>query len=351
MNQNIVSLDESQQKTSGLVDVESSKAVMDVQASLVIAKRFPRDEQEAHGKIIKACQRVNLADSGIYTYARGGSDISGPSIRLAETIAQYWGNLDFGWREIERRGSVSVIQAYAWEKESNTRREMTFEVKHVRNTKKGSYVLRDERDIYENNANQAARRMRACILALVPGDIVDDAVEQCERTIANRISEENVNNLMAAFSKYGVNVKMIEARIQRNLSALQPANYIDLRKVYNSLKDGMSGVSDWFDMSLIEKNQVEEKPETKLDQFKKEQVSPQKSEDAADSQEGANAGQSLLSADENGGGLPPQPQNTNNAFPGCDICHGTGIEQSVDPETGNHIKGPCPKCGMEKTLI
>lgn len=267
MNQNIISLEEGE-SSGGLIDTESAKAIQEVQASLVIAKKFPRDEAAAQAKIIKACQRVNLADAGIYTYARGGTNISGPSIRLAEAIAQYWGNLDFGWRELERRGQTSTIQAYAWDKETNTKREMTFEVRHVRNTKKGSYPLKDERDIYENNANSASRRMRACILALIPGDVVDDAVAECEKTIASRVSEENVANLVKAFSEYGVNQSMIEARIQRNLDAMQPANYIDLRKVYNSLKDGMSAVSAWFDTSLAEKPEEKVEEERKIEEFK-----------------------------------------------------------------------------------
>ena len=39
---------------------------------------------------------------------------------------------------------------------------------------------------------------------------------------------------------------MIEKRIQRRLEAMTPALMVQLGKVYNSLKDGMSVVSDWF---------------------------------------------------------------------------------------------------------
>src|ERR1035437_1770538 len=99
--QNIVTLDEAKAHQQGLIAVESSRAVQEVQASLVIAKRFPRDEIGATKKIINACQRPGLADVAVYDYSRGGSSVTGPSIRLAETIAQYWGNIDFGWREIE----------------------------------------------------------------------------------------------------------------------------------------------------------------------------------------------------------------------------------------------------------
>ncbi|MBQ7110481.1 MAG: hypothetical protein IJO06_04585 [Thermoguttaceae bacterium] len=37
-----------------------------------------------------ACQRPGLASVAVYVYPRGGSKISGPSIRLAEEIARNW---------------------------------------------------------------------------------------------------------------------------------------------------------------------------------------------------------------------------------------------------------------------
>ena len=253
--------------------------MQEVQASLIIAKRFPRDEVLAQQKINNACMRPGLAEAAIYTYSRGGTEITGPSIRLAEAIAQYWGNLDFGWREVERRGIESTVQTYAWDKETNTRREMSFTVKHIRNTKKGSYPLTDERDIYENNANNASRRMRACILSLVPGDIVDEAVMICERTLETKIdlTPERMANMVKGFEVFGVSKAQLEKRIQRNLEAIAPAQFAALGKIYNSIKEGMSKSSDWFeDEEKSEAKPEEKKAETNsVDAFKKKQSKPE----------------------------------------------------------------------------
>lgn len=43
-------------------------------------------------------------------------------------------------------------------------------------------MLTDSRDIYEATANFGARRMRACILGVIPGDVVDMAVNECKET-------------------------------------------------------------------------------------------------------------------------------------------------------------------------
>lgn len=230
-------------------DVEGQRAIAEVQAAVVMAKRFPRDQKRAYDKIMLACQRPSLAESAIYSYARGGTDISGPSIRLAEAIAQSWGNLQFGIRELEQRNGESTVEAYAWDIESNTRQLKIFQVAHKRHTKKGDYNLTDPRDIYENVANNGARRLRACILGLIPGDIVDAAVAQCEATLIAKAdtSPETTKKLVEAFKVLGVTKEQIEKRIQRTLDAITPAQIVGMRKIYNSLKDGMSSPADWFE--------------------------------------------------------------------------------------------------------
>ena len=79
---------------------DSARAVAEVQAALVIARMNPRDQRQSMDRILNACCRPKLAETAIYAYSRGGSDIQGPSIRLAEAIAQQWGNIQFGIREL-----------------------------------------------------------------------------------------------------------------------------------------------------------------------------------------------------------------------------------------------------------
>jgi len=216
---------------------------------MVIARMNPRDPIAAMDRILNACTRPTLANAAVYQYSRGGSDVSGPSIRLAEAMAQQWGNFQFGIRELEQRNGESTVQAFAWDVETNTRREVTFQVPHVRHTRQGAKRLEDPRDIYEMVANQGSRRLRACILAVIPGDVTEAAVAQCEATMHTTAdtSAEAVTKLVQAFAGYGVTREQIEKRIQRRLDAIQPAQVVSLRKVYASLRDGMSVAADWFD--------------------------------------------------------------------------------------------------------
>jgi hypothetical protein len=238
---------------AGAVTIESSRAVAEAQGKLVIAKQFPRNEQLAYAKAMEACKRKSLAEKAMYSYPRSGSTISGPSIRLAEELARCWGNIDFGIKELSQKDGESEMQAYCWDMETNTMSSQTFVVAHVRDTKKGQVRLTEQRDIYENNANMAGRRLRARILAVLPPDLVEAAVNECKKTLAGNNDTpliDRINNMVVAFGKFGVKIDTIEKRLNRKIDTMTAEDISEYIGIYNSLKDGNSSVSDWFDVKL-----------------------------------------------------------------------------------------------------
>src|SRR6185437_2721381 len=88
---------------SMLTVVDEARAVQEVQASMIIAQRFPRDPEVAVRRINRALEltvtrflKTNKDPNkvwGIYSYPRGGEKVSGPNIRMAEIIAQNWRNI------------------------------------------------------------------------------------------------------------------------------------------------------------------------------------------------------------------------------------------------------------------
>lgn len=267
-----------------LAEAAIQREIAEVQGAMIIAKKFPRNQAQAVERIMIACQRQSLAEEALYSYSRGGTEITGPSIRLAEAIAQQWGNLSFGIRELEQRLGESTIEAYAWDLETNTRQNKVFQVRHMRYTRKGSYDLQDPRDIYEMVANQGARRLRACILGIVPGDVVEAAKNQCEITLKAKadISPESVQKMLAVFAEVGVTKEMIEKRIQRKLESITPAQIIGLRKIYNSIKDGMSSIGDWFETTPTENGAAVPQGERLKDELKKRGRPPKTAEPPQD---------------------------------------------------------------------
>lgn len=274
---------EVKQDENSLMQVSESRAVAEVQAAYVIAKKFPRNEHLSYMKILEACKRPFLAEQAMYAYPKGGSMVTGPSIRLAEVMARSWGNMDFGMRELAQSNGSSTVEAYAIDLETNTISRVIFQVPHVRDTKKGRVKLTDARDIYEMIANQGSRRLRRCILELMAPDVVEAAIEQVKKTLQNGdipIADQ-ARKMVVAFDELGVKVEHLEKRLGHKLDAIIPQEMVTLKGIYKSIKDGFAPREDFFEIGLGSNQGAKAELDTLLEQ-KKAKLDPKTGEVKAD---------------------------------------------------------------------
>lgn len=104
---------------------------------------------------------------------------------------------------------------------------------------------------YDRTANFGARRMRACILGVIPGDVVDMAVGECKETVRKGIGKEPINErvtkLINAFKvEFKVTREQIEKYAERNCADFGEDEFINLKGVYKALKDGQAKAEDYF---------------------------------------------------------------------------------------------------------
>jgi len=102
---------------SQVIGIEESRATAESQAGFIVAQKFPRNATLAVNRILDMCKRETLAEQAAYSYPRGGVVVTGPSIRLAEAIAQQWGNMQIGIRELEEVGDSTTMLAYCYDLE------------------------------------------------------------------------------------------------------------------------------------------------------------------------------------------------------------------------------------------
>lgn len=239
---------------SVLAQSNASREMEEVKGQIFMAKSYPRNYFEAEKRILDACRRPSLATTATYAYKRGSSKVEGPSIRLAEVLAQNWGNLSYGIQELEQRDGESVAKAFCWDLETNVRQEKIFTVKHVRSARGSLTKLTEPRDIYERVASDGARRLRACILGVIPGDVVEMAVDQCRLTLAGQSDKPLKDRISGALShfkeNYGVTQEMIEEHFGYSASSFSEFDLAQLTSIRNSLKDNMSKVEDWFNKDI-----------------------------------------------------------------------------------------------------
>ena len=240
----------------GTVAIEASRAIAEAQSKLFIAKQFPRDESEAMNKMKRACSRMSLATKAFYSFPRGGQTVTGPTIRFAEELARCWGNIDYGIKELSQDDGKSELQAYAWDLETNTQSVQNFTNPHKRekNDRKTHQVvmedLTSQRDIYENNANMATRRLRARILAVLPAWFVDDAILACQATLkgdGKASFEERKTNLITEFDRLGVDAATLKRYLKHDAMDMDTDEFIHLIGVFNSIKTGERKAKEWFD--------------------------------------------------------------------------------------------------------
>lgn len=224
--------------------VEQSRAVAEVQAAVVMARSMPRDISVAIDNMRQSCRMKRLAERAFFRFPRGGQQVSGASVHLARELARCWGNIDYGVKELARDDNYgqSEMLAFAWDLETNARSETVFIVPHMRDKKGGAQKLVDMRDIYENNANNGARRLRECIFSVLPPWFTDEAKEICNNTIANGEGDkplpQRVADAVAAFEGIGVNVANLETKIGLARSKWTAHDVATLRVIYTSIQRG-----------------------------------------------------------------------------------------------------------------
>ena len=198
--------------------VEQSRAIAEVQAAVVVAQSHPRDKVRALNEALESCRTRAVAENAFFKFPRGGQSVSGETIHLARELARCWGNIDYKIAELSRddENGSSEMLALAWDLETNARSSLTFIVPHLRDKRGGPERLTDVRDIYENNANMGARRLRECIFAVLPKYLVQAAADECRMTLETGNSEvplpKRVADAMTAFAKIGIDKSRIEAK-------------------------------------------------------------------------------------------------------------------------------------------
>ncbi len=239
---------------SEATQIEQSRAVAEVQAMVTVAQARPRDITKAMESMRQSCSMMGLAERAFFKFPRGGQSVSGPSIHLAVELARCWGNVNYGIRELSRDDAArqSEMLAFAWDLETNSRADTTFIVPHMRDKKGGAEALVDMRDIYENNANNGARRLREMIFRIVPPWYREKAKQLCNETLQKGEGEQplplRIANIVAALAAMGIARDRVEAKIGMKADAMTPIDLANLIVSARSIQAGEITAAEEFPM-------------------------------------------------------------------------------------------------------
>jgi len=229
--------------------IELSRAEAEVKAAVFIAQQSPRNIEAAVNEMRFACRQPALAEKAFFSYPKGKDDdgkpnfVTGPSIHLARELALIWGNIQHGTMELSRDTTLgqSEILAYAWDLQRNSRSSQIFIAPHVRDTRRGKKSLTDLRDVYENNANLGARRLREAIYSVLPAWYTSEAITICQQALKQGDGEpldERIDKAVTGYERVGVTVKQLEDKVGRPRQKWTADDVAELGVVFRSVQRG-----------------------------------------------------------------------------------------------------------------
>lgn len=236
--------------------IEQSRAAAEVFASVMAADARPRNEQRAIRSMNDACRMRELAERAFFRFNRGGGNVTGPTVHLARELARCWGNIQYGVAELRRDDDhgQSEMQAFAWDLETNARASAIFIVPHKRDKRGGPEALTDMRDIYENNANNGARRVREALFAVLPLWYVEQAKTLCTKTLEDgggKPLPQRIAASIEAFAGIGVSEPQLATKVGRPSATWTALDLAPLTIIYTSIKRGETTREEEFPAEQI----------------------------------------------------------------------------------------------------
>ncbi len=230
----------------------------EVQAAVLMAKKFPREEGQCQQEIMAICDQEIFAAGAFYAFPRGKklnektgewepNIVTGPSIRMAREAARIYGNFRYGFIITNEDDDGRLIVAYAWDVQKNNRTTSSDYFKKLIQRRIGGTtipVTPDERELRELTNRRASILMRNCILSLLPAYFVDAAVLVCRKTVGGGGKGKDdlgdrAQKMQVDFAEIGISTAQLEAYLKKPIAEVTREDLGELRGIFDSLQDGV----------------------------------------------------------------------------------------------------------------
>lgn len=233
----------------------------EVDMQIATAKQYPRDLPTVLNKIATlATMDKDTAEDCFYRLRRNGADgpnvIEGLSVRMAEIIADSWGNLRIQTRIIGNDGKTITAQGICHDLESNV--AVSVEVKRKITDKFGKTFSEDMQVVTGNAASAIA--FRNAVLKVVPKAVTKRIISDIKQVaLGQSIDLETARkNVIEYYENIGVKEEMLYGYLGiRKREEIDKEMLFELRAVANAIKEGTTSIEDLFIKPAEEKKQAE----------------------------------------------------------------------------------------------
>jgi hypothetical protein len=242
-----------------------------VEARYIMALRRPRDMDVVRERMLKECARPSFAAVARYVKPIGKDKTkwpTGPSIRFAEAAVRNMSNITVETMTVYDDREKRIVRVTVTDLEANVPYSQDVTIAKTierRQAKDGDNVLSTRTNSYGDklyileatdddivNKQQAliSKAVRTLGLRLIPGDIVDECMEQVLVTQANADATDPdaaKRKLFDAFGGLGVRAEQLKEYLGHDAATLAPKELVDLRALFAAIRDGEATWRDVMD--------------------------------------------------------------------------------------------------------
>ena len=283
-------------ESAAIAMATQQKAIVEARYKMALAR--PRDLDLVRQKMLKDASRPSFATVAIY-HKPVGNGIEGPSIRFVESAIRNMTNILTETSTVSEDDERRVIRVAVSDLETNTyfsqdvtvtktveRRKLPQGEKpiRVRANSNGQpiYILHATDDEILNKQNALiSKAVRTLGLRLIPGDLVDEALWEIKKTMAQQDRQDPdaaKHRIIDAFAQLGVSVEALKEFVGHELSALTPNEIQLLRTTYTSIKDGETSWKAVMDDKAEKEANTKEKQKQAAASTSAKKTEPKKAE-------------------------------------------------------------------------
>lgn len=237
----------------------AAQARAEVEARTVMALRRPRDMDDVRERLLKECRRPRFAQVARYRIPRGGKLIEGPSIRFAEAALRCMWNVLVQTPTIYDDHEKRIVRVIVSDLEANASYSKDITIaKNVERQKVGKdQVILSQRqnslgnlvylvsatddDLRMKEASEVSRAIRTLFLRLLPGDILDEAMDDVAASLRAGFDADpdaERKRHADAFASIGVPPSALKEYLGHNLSLVTQQEAAELEALFAAIRDG-----------------------------------------------------------------------------------------------------------------
>lgn len=222
----------------------------EIDMQIATAKKWPRNLAKFRQDALSmATVDVETAASCFYKLKRGQGEnakiIEGPSVRLAEIVANAWGNMRYGARIVNEGEKEVTAQGVAHDLEKNV--ASTIEVSRRITTKDG-YRFGDDMVMVTKNAT-CSIALRNAIFKAVPFTYVKQIYEKAKQVAVGsaKTLKERCQQMIEQFSKISISKEQVLIYLEKESTEELGVADIELMiGVFTAIKDGETTIDQTF---------------------------------------------------------------------------------------------------------